>query len=300
MKLLLLFLFFACTQAPIVEDVNSVNIVQDSERAIVIESSGDEVAMSDNIEEETEKKVKISLTLYSSIYHSLAAIELLKELDKNSIELFQVSSQGFGNLIFGLYGKYHSVGKVEWSLFKLLKQLNPYRPYSKKWMDIVNDFIDEEFKDERLEELRPKLIIPVLAEHSKVLYMDKGKAKTWIKNSLNLERKDQFYLKPQLYHFGLDRFLPDLNIAVSFIANTPKVSKMNGYSYGLITSHLGVILNSSDELNLLRTDIQWSMDELMAVSEISQAYRDEILKFIEELKKKIKNWQEEGSSGFSF
>lgn len=301
-KYLVLFALLSCASKnkKEVEEVRTVSLLTRQKDSIKIDKDKDGPLLAEGDESSQDKQPNIALTVYSSLYHSLGIIELLKELERKKIPLHTVSSHGFAVITLALYARDRSVSRVEWSLFKLLKNLKGKTPYSKSWEATLADFIDKEFSNGKLEELNPRLVIPLLEQENKIVFQRRGPVKQALKKMINLEHKQNYLGKSQIYHYSIERKDVDLNFAVSFLPLSPTFNKLNGYPYGLITRHLGLILNSEEDVSLLRGDKISSIDKLSAMTDINQMYKAQISTFVQNLENKIKNWKEYGDSSFQY
>ena len=299
MKSIILLALLGCATQKVVENVSTVNLNSPKKEEIIIEKNNFD-PISSVFENEKEKEAKISLTLYSSIYHSLASIELIKELEKKEVTFSLVSSQDFGALIVALYAKSKSISHVEWSLFKLLKNLSREKPYSKNWINIVNTFIDSEFKNLEMKDLSPKLVIVEYDDEKSIQMQTEGVVSTLLKRSIDIENKKNYLAQPLIYHHRMERLGGDLNLGISFIPNNPSFDKINGYTYGVITHHLGVVLNEKDDITLFRTEKNLSLDKISPISDIIHLYKKEIESFVEVIIERKKNWQDDSSSRFEY
>lgn len=304
MKILFLILFFSCSISKELETIESIPVSSvdfESHDEIVIQKSEQELNESVNIENENKQKEPvISLTLYSSLYHSLAILDLLKKIEQEKIQLTYVSSQGFGALIMALYAKNSSVSNVEWSLFKLIKILKGEKIYASGWRNKINGFIDEEFGDLTFEQLKIKLIIPHLVGENKMDFISDGVVAKVLKNNLLLASFDSFFQKPKLYHTVLKRFGIDLSLAVSFIPNAPSFINLNGYNYGLITRFFGLVLSIPEDIIRIGTSETFAMDQLYPLTDINEAYKKDVSEYIKQITQMYKSWKEDSSAGFHF
>lgn len=296
--ILLLILISCSLPKKKVTEVSTVSLESNRNDSIVIEKGEDSTAL---IEEEAKVKYpKISLSIYSSVYHSLAMVEFFKELEKRKIKINTISSQAFGSVIAALYAKEGSVSSVEWSLFKLLKNLKSEVPYSKKWKDKVNKFIDSEFKSTMSHKMKIKLILPLIDENGQVEFIGNGRIETLLKRQINLAEENHFYRRPQNYHYRIEKFGVDLNLGMSFLPERPRISNIVGYNYGVATKHLGVVLSSKEDISIIKTSSSKELDNLLSLSDISMMYGKGIIQYVDEMEVKIKNWQEDSSASFQY
>lgn len=300
MKVLIFLFLFSCANSKKIEEVSSVSIGTENQNTVKIDKNLKEQEVIDKEEEVEVKQPSIALTIYSSLYHSLATVELIKEIEKKEIAINTMSSHGFGIITLALYSRDKSISNVEWSLFKLLKNLKGKVPYSKEWKEVVIEFIDREFPSQKMKDLNPKLLIPSLDRENKVVFSQEGLVKSALKNVINLEQKFNFLTKPQIYHYSMDRNGIDLNFAISFLPEAPTFNRLNGYPYGLITRHLGLVINAKEDISLVRSNHITSVDKLSPITDINQMYKPGILLFTKNIEERIKSWQEDSSTGFQY
>ena len=298
MKLLLFFgLFFSCAQHQKVADVTSVSLESKPEDKIVI---NDSTKADQELEFPKVREKSIALTMYSSLYHSLSLLEVLKNFEQKKIKVDIISSQGFGSLLAAIYAKDGSVGKMEWSLFKLVKNLHDKVPYSKSWREILDDFIDEEFKSLMLEDLKIQLLLPRINHVGLVSFEKNSSLGKLLKKQINLSVKDQYYKKPRIYDYLLKRYGRDLNVAISFMPEQPRLTRIVGYNYGLVTNHLGLVLSAKEEISILSTKTELPLDEIQSLADMTKEYNEAIMTFVDDVEDRLKIIQEDNSSGFQY
>ena len=308
MRFFLLFFFVACSQTKTIEPFESVQITtashEGSSDAIKIKKSNldsnPENGETEKISKNIKEKPTISLSLYSSLYHSLALLNLLKSIEQEEIKISMISSHGFGSLVVALYAKERSISSVEWSLFKLLKELKDEKMYTPSWRDKVDRFIDDEFKNLRLDQLKVKLVLPQVVAGDKIDFITKGNIASILKRNLLLTAADNFLQKPDIYHYTIERFGIDINLAVSFIPETPSFEHLNGHSYGVITRLLGLVMNSQEDITLIKTTKNLSLDKIYPLADINDSYQDGVNIYVKQISQIYTKWQEDSSSGFQF
>jgi len=240
----------------------------------------------------TEKEPVISLSVYSSLYSSLALVDLFKRLEKEQLNISMIDANGFAAVVAALYAKEKSSNALEWKLFSLLKKIEGIKPYSKEWKEVVESFLEDEFKNMRLEQLKIFLKIPFLS-NEKMILLKTGKITEVLLKNLDLNDNENYFKRPAIYKRDLMESASDLNFNIVFLPKDIKFKLIDGYSWGIFTNYLGFIMKHSDEITKIETDRSLYLDELLPLSEINSAYSEGIKTTVEQFQAELKTWKEE-------
>ncbi len=301
MKLfILVFLFFSCTHKPDNYDISSVSLSAGTSDSIEIDNDGGEADLAkqgaNDTVKPTEKQPKINLTLYSTIYHSLAFLELVKSFEKNEIEVNIISSQGFGTILAALYAKEKSASYLEWKLFDLLKRLKGKIAYSKKWRKEILKYVEKEFKELKVQDLKLVLVIPYL-EGKNVKASKEAKIVDLIDLSLDLNSRKNYFNSPTPYGDLIKVMGADLSFEIAFLPKSIKFNSLNGFEWGIYTSFLGKVMKDDYGVQVLRSTNTAGLDELKPITDISKNYKGLIDGFTLEVQEAINSWREESTTG---
>lgn len=91
-----------------------------------------------------------TLILRDSLYLSYGYLQLLKEIEKNNTSIDYYACYGHACLVLAIYIKEKNLGKAEWKLYNLWREIKKEMPYSVGWEKKITTFIENEFKDQRL------------------------------------------------------------------------------------------------------------------------------------------------------
>lgn len=298
-KYLLLLLLFSCAQSKVTYDISSVSLENENAESVEIDknSQTDYGPTKTALEtpDQGKRKAIVSLTFYSSIYHSLAFVDLIKNLEKRNINLSMISSQGFGSLIAAIYAKEKSSSYLEWKLFELLKSLKGKRVFSSDWRSVVNKFTKKEFGQLKVNQLKVMLLIPEI-EDGGVILNKNGLVVDLIKSSLELSSTKNFFNSPVNYSDQLKSLGPDLNFHLAFIPKRVQFKSFNGLEWGIYTRYLGYLLKKSSNIHLMRSESIGEIDSLIPLTDISKEYSLQIKDYVESLEVSILKWQEESTT----
>ncbi|MBT4791049.1 MAG: hypothetical protein HON90_05720 [Halobacteriovoraceae bacterium] len=281
-------------------DVNSVNIDSVINSSIEIETKkiDNELGLNSKVKAITNKKVPIAINLYSSLYHSLAFVSLVKQIEKENISIEAISSQGFGSLLAALYAKEKSASYVEWKLFNLLKQLKEKKIYSQHWYELLKDFISNEFKTMKVEQLKVRLLIPEYLNNNLVIHENKRVADV-LNRALSIQKENNFYHQPTFYQSHFDKHSIENAFMISFLPEKVTFKNLSGYDWGVVTRYLGFVLNNTESINILKTSSTEALDELTSISDINSMYFGSIKEYVQSMKTQITKWQEENTESFN-
>jgi hypothetical protein len=299
MKYLILLLLFSCAQSKVDYDITSVSLNTDINESVEInKNSKSDYGPSKDVSSEGEQKSRkaiVSLTLYSSIYHSLPFIELIKGIEKKNIHISMISSQGFGSILAALYAKEKSSSYLEWKLFDLLSKLKNEKPYSNKWKNSLNGFVEKEFGKLKVNQLKLLLQVPELID-GKIQLGSNSYVTDVIKTALNLSNKNNFFNKPKNYIEEVDLVGPDLSFNISFIPKSVQFKALSGLEWGIYTRYLGLVMKNDSNIFVMRSDSSGEIDEIKPLTDITKDYSKQIHEYVQMLELKIKDWQEESTT----
>ena len=288
MKIIIISLiFFSCSNLKNSHDVSIVDLEREKTARISIDDKVDEslvVETSENISE-----TKVTIQLYSTIYHSLGVLKLFKNLEQEKIEIESISTFGFGALIAGLYAKEGSINYLEWKLFDLLKRIKGIEPFSNTWEKIIHRFIEKEFKGLDFQKLKFDLLIPKLIGE-KVVLNDKSLIES-LKTTLSISSLENYIYNPVNYMARLRERGLKLVFPIIFIPENPTIQMRNNYNYGIFTSYLGKLFRNIDQVTKLTTLESVSLDSLDSTNKYESLYSKSLQSYIESMKEKINEFQ---------
>lgn len=294
----LLILISCAIQKPNTEiETVSINSVEDNKLTIKESKTDligpvDDSTDSDAINEIKEKNPVISLSIYSSIYSSLALVNLFKQLEKEEINISFLNANGFATVVCALYAKEKNSNTLEWKLFALLKQLEGQTPYKQEWRSAVANFLAKEFKGLKLEDLKLSLQIPFVMD-GKVYLESRGAVEKVVLQNLDINDKSNYFLKPAIYKRNLVENNTDLNFNLVFLPEQIKFKLIDGYSWGIFTNYFGFLMKNSELISKVSTTKSMYVDELLPLSDINNAYQTGLNEIVEKFHNEIKQWREE-------
>jgi len=300
--LFILTILFSCSQTSKISDIDGVDLTSGRNSSVEISKSKLDTYgpnfNSDSAPTSKKRNPVVAINLYSTIYHSLAFVDLIKKLEKKQVKISMVSSSGFGSILAALYAKKASSSYLEWKLFELLKRLKGKEIYSSNWYKELHAFIKTEFKNVRMNQLKILFIVPETRSGKTRLNMS-GKIVSAIKNSLNLKSKINYFQRPILYENQLKKSGADLVYSVGFLPSRVKFDKIDGFSWGQITKYYGILLKEKDRFTLMRSESLIELDRLAPVSTITGLYKNDINNLVDQIEQEFKNWEEENTSSLN-
>lgn len=294
MKLIfLLLLIISCSTQKVTSDIETVSFQDNDQEKLKIKEQTIQDITNDNEAEKKEERVpEISLSIYSSLYSSLGFLNLFTEIEKENIEINQITANGLAAVIAAVYAQDKSVNTLEWKLFKLLKSLKGITPYTSKWRERVEDFCKEEFKNKKLQDLKLAVIIPVY-EQGILSIAKEGSIVDVLINNLQIESDKNYFKKPSIFKRDLVNQVSDLNFNATFLPEEMKFKLIDGYSWGIFTNYFGFLLKNSNDIYAMKTSTNLALDELLPLSDFKAAYAESAKIFVEKMSLEISNWKEE-------
>ena len=135
--------------------------------------------------QDTIKSLRVGLTFGPGLSRSIAYVEVLKELERNNVQLNLITGNEFGAIIAALYANGVTPEMIEWMFFKYFKETKNYQPYTSKWIEEVDEFFLSKLKSVKIEDLKMKYYL-TLFDHAqnKAYFFNKGNVRDLILLSL--------------------------------------------------------------------------------------------------------------------
>jgi hypothetical protein len=101
----------------------------------------------------------LSFHCHDALYRSLYCLDALEAIEKEQkIGIF--SASGMSAIVLALYAKHKNKNKVQFRYFKLIKSLKGERIFYPRWFKKLNSFIQSEFRDIKIQQLKRILFLP--------------------------------------------------------------------------------------------------------------------------------------------
>ena len=297
---LLLISLVSCTKQKKEYGLGTVSLDNSDAISLVINknantSYGPDVDLSDeNSKEVAPREVILSLNLYSTLYQSVAVIDLLKRLEKEGINISILGGNGFASLLLALYAKEKSITYLEWKLFDLQKNLIDLIPYSPDWRSYLENFLQTEFGELRLSDLKTLLLIPII-KNDEVTFNDSAKVRKIVLESMTVENRKNILFSPEDFTMLFQKYSSDIHINMTYLSSNPKILKLDGFRWGVLTKYLGR-LKQIESNNILDSKDQLYLDKLISVSDIQKSFEQSNKNFVEKLKLKLDEWSQKNST----
>lgn len=169
-----------------------INQVDNSSSSLVIEKStsakmvGPEPIsnFTNNDNDKNESSIN-TLLLGPGIYRSFAYLPLLKKLKAEKVPLHIIGGYGLSSVIAAYYAFGYEPDIIEWKIFtKLIKESKPY-PYSKKWIESLEQLLEKDFKNKNIEDSKISLFVPEY-KNNEVSFATRGNLIKRLKNNFTL------------------------------------------------------------------------------------------------------------------
>tara|TARA_R110002072_G_scaffold288917_1_gene455339 strand:- start:14787 stop:15632 length:846 start_codon:yes stop_codon:yes gene_type:complete len=98
----------------------------------------------------SNRKAVVGLYLAPGKYRTLSYLPILNSMKQSNIEINIISAGGFSTIIASLYAQGVKPDLIEWEMHKLLSPIEE-EPFQEDWLSIVHDWIEEKFKNRKIE-----------------------------------------------------------------------------------------------------------------------------------------------------
>ncbi len=290
MRYLIIFLFsFSCSSYQQNKNISSTVQLKNNEKNIVIDSN---VEVPSRKVEKVEVKVpNVGIFLYPTLYTSLAVVELLRQLEAVHIKVNTISSFGYGAVIAALYAKEGTTSYLEWKIFALLRKLEGYTPYTKEWEKVILNFIELEFKNLKVNELKLSLVIPGIKSNPdrSITVADV------LKSTLDIANKNHFITSKDFY-FNIDSIIKtDIQFNIMFLPKEIGFEKLSSFNYGVYTYYLGQVMDK-DFIKIVHAESEIKLDKIYSSSDIYTLFFSNIVILRDHIEEDVSSWREDNSS----
>lgn len=254
-----------------INDLYELKNIQISEKVPV--NYGPSLIAYEKYEEAQKKEAKLfSIDFYPALYKSFGYISLFKELEKKELKPAVVSSFGFSSVVVALYAKNMKANIVEWKSYSLYQDLKEYSPYSKDWLKTVKDFLEKEFGNLKLSQLKILMLIPSPKGTGISVSPTKLVSKAIMK-SLYISKQNSLMVKgDKNYLSSFDKYGVEIPFRVSLL---PSRISMKNDDKTINKIYQDLVLPSTEKNNVFvqATDTAIQIDSIHNLSdEINQAY----------------------------
>lgn len=303
-KLTALFLFIlsfstSCTFGPQQRgDFNETVALESSRPKIEVDVNevhndtyGPSLEKAENIsmdKQKMQRKAVICFDLVPSLYASLSYISLFKELEKKEIYPNIINTSGFSAIIAALYGKYRNANKLEWKVFALLRNLKDKKIYSESWYNQIENFLQEEFKRTRLEQL--SLLVTISSGQKNNPLVSSGEVVSTVMESLKISRPESFLNRPSWdYREKLQDLGTDLYFLINAFPEQFKFQTPNGFVWGVYTKVSGFYRDVDSNNFIIKSEIKF-LDTLPNLSDLLISSHTDVSVIVDKISEDIEKW----------
>ncbi len=264
----------SCTHMSLNHSPKKSTVHSDSKIEIDETKEGPETgAYFDGEVEESENDISETyhLVLSAAGVRSLSYVGLLKELERKKQRVGVITGLGFASLVAALYGKYGTSNMVEWKLFQLRSLLTEQRLLTKKWKSSVSSFLEEEFKDDKIEKFKVATVFfRYNANIQRVESVTQGSALKIIEENIFLDSRDFSRSNPCFkkdYLDSTDKQLTNKRLVADALGEKVSFEKENSYLRGLFQK---IIANKRDNvIHLKWKQVEnYNIDKLVNINEV--------------------------------
>ena len=182
----------------------------------------------------------VGIHLAPAAYHVAGYISLFRSLEEHKIKISALSGEGISAIVAALYAKYQDSNRVEWKLYALFGNLKDVYPFTKEWKQRIALFLEEEFQDQKLHQLKALLLVPLISNHE-IVVRSNALVVTTLMSSLNITGADSKSITQSSLlstQVNFKRYLEDfaktdIIFQVSILPETFKLSGNSGFLLGI-------------------------------------------------------------------
>ncbi|MBT5095164.1 MAG: hypothetical protein HOM21_13005 [Halobacteriovoraceae bacterium] len=182
----------------------------------------------------------IALALGPGLYGVTGHISLLKLFQRNKTPIRIISGYGLASVVAAYYAMGVTPEIIEWKFFKTLKAVAGLRPYSKKWLEIVDKYLLKYFKGKSIQNAKLVLGLPVYdGRRGKVVIKKRGDLHQILLANLTLNNRvkgNRYQAAFQYDVFGQSDTLTkaaDITIALNALGSEVTFIEGSGFLVGV-------------------------------------------------------------------
>jgi hypothetical protein len=243
-----------------------------------------------NIQTEFKTPV-IALDLSPSLYGAFNYIALLSSLEKQTIPIHVINTTGFTAVIACLYAKYKNANKVEWKIFTLVNTLKDVAPYSAKWYDLIEKYLNQEFHNQKVEEFD---IVISISQGKNNSIITRGKITEVLMQSVKIEHSKSFIKMPHFdYLEEVKKLGVDIVIELNALPRQLKFKRPNDYLLG-IYARLNSAYYSREASIALNSSIEY-IDTIPNLSDLMLTAKNSQKEAIENIENIVQGWKDKNN-----
>jgi hypothetical protein len=143
-----------------------------------------------------KKLPAVSLVLGPGLNRVRCYIPILKNIEKEGVNVHIVSGSGMGAVLASMYAMGLTPDKIEWQFHQFGRKVKGLKPFSKEWKEMIDKVFLGQLKGKKIQNGKKRLILPLYnIKQNKTVYFTRGDLYWTLKQHLKLNQ----YLKKSNY-----------------------------------------------------------------------------------------------------
>lgn len=220
-------------------------------------------------------------------------LSLFNELESRNIKINIISGEGLSTIIAALYAKYQNSAMLEWKLYELFGKIKNSQFLSNQWKIKLKDFLEEEFKDTKMNQLSSLLIFP-LEISGELKLVDDYLIIKGLMSSLEINPKQYnsslLNEKVDYSDFISKKFNPDIIIQVGIYTNDVSFKESNVILRDIYSKKL-TSLSKKSEFFLNLENLNFPLDQVNNISVARKRTASSAKSIVNKIEEKIIKWK---------
>ncbi|MEI8347646.1 MAG: hypothetical protein WCG27_09260 [Pseudomonadota bacterium] len=249
-----------------------------------------------------EKTPVVAVILGPGLNRTAAYVSFFKIMQKNRVPIHIVSGVEMGAILAAWYAKNQAPAKMEWIFYNFLKESKALRPYSGRWLKVVEEIFLLPFKGEQIEGQKISLIIPLYdKKERKIKYMNRGDLYQALSSNLNINNTGDSYgsaIQSEIFNReSLLKFGADIVVGLDVLGKNPDFKEQTDFLTGIYGKAAWQMEQDKDKVDMLinlpidnmamdtQNDLSLNLQTCEKASEMAS----------QQILQKIKEWQMKGN-----
>lgn len=188
---------------------------------------------SSNREVDFEERV-VGVALYPALYKSVLYLKVLAGLEERKSRPSILMSCGFPSVLTVLYAKYGNINETQWKYDELYGLLDKTKIHTGEWYREIREFLEEEFGNLKVSQLRLLTILPSFDEDKRKLSINTGESVVKaVMTSVKLERNSCLLFPGSFKPEVMSDYGADFIAAFAYRAKGLSLARQNDFVLGV-------------------------------------------------------------------
>lgn len=247
---------------------NNQNVSLDSDDPVGEYGPSHDSQYSDKVK---SSKKSIALVVLPSMYSSLLALDIIKCLELNDVNLNIIAGLGFSSLLSSLYVQGLSTEEIRWKVQNHLKNENN-EIYSRQWLSNWQGFLNREINQNKIIESN-KSLWTLSRKGNDYKFQVAKQVKNVISNNINLNSSHFLFNRKFIDQQTLQQIPADIVIVLNTLPNRLVMKKPNESLIGTFGKIHSFIYNQqidNEKIKIVNIDKKNALDDYLVRLEFSE------------------------------